>query len=425
MKISNYVSLLVDPKSRSCLCGAALICVALLIGSAFTARNYKDVGFPSRCGKTFQLRLFELTEEKREGYVESYKATICWVIWEERNNRIFLEKSRTMEEKFSRWGAVDTQKNRPSHACKNQCQPYGSEALPKGILSTTADLEMRPLWGTPMKMANVKPSMNLLAISVGIKQKEVVNQMVKKFLSSNFVIMLFHYDGVVDEWRDLEWSDRAVHVSAINQTKWWFAKRFLHPDIVAGYDYIFVWDEDIGVENFHPGRYLSIIKDEGLEISQPALDPTKSEVHHQITVRGRKSKVHRRIYKLKGKGKRCDNNSTAPPCIGWVEMMAPVFSRAAWRCTWYMIQNDLIHAWGLDMQLGYCAQGDRTKNVGVVDSEYIVHLGLPTLGVVDENKVRRQSYTELEIFRSRWEKAVEGDKCWIDPYKKPAKQSSR
>ena len=37
-------------------------------------------------------------------------------------------------------------------------------------------------------------------------------------------------------------------------------------------------------------------------------------------------------------------------------MMAPVFSRAAWRCVWYMIQNDLIHDWGLDMQLGYCAQ---------------------------------------------------------------------
>ena len=30
----------------------------------------------------------------------------------------------------------------------------------------------------------------------------------------------------------------------------WYAKRFLHPDIVAPYDYIFIWDEDLGVENF-------------------------------------------------------------------------------------------------------------------------------------------------------------------------------
>lgn len=35
----------------------------------------------------------------------------------------------------------------------------------------------------------------------------------------------------------------------------WFAKRFLHPDIVAEYDYIFLWDEDLGVEYFHPDKY--------------------------------------------------------------------------------------------------------------------------------------------------------------------------
>lgn len=32
--------------------------------------------------------------------------------------------------------------------------------------------------------------------------------------------------------------------------KRWYAKRFLHPDIVASYDYIFIWDEDLGVEHF-------------------------------------------------------------------------------------------------------------------------------------------------------------------------------
>lgn len=35
----------------------------------------------------------------------------------------------------------------------------------------------------------------------------------------------------------------------------WFAKRFLHPDIVAEYSYIFLWDEDLGVDNFNPKRY--------------------------------------------------------------------------------------------------------------------------------------------------------------------------
>ncbi|KAF9608692.1 hypothetical protein IFM89_010824 [Coptis chinensis] len=95
---------------------------------------------------------------------------------------------------------------------------------------------------------NAKRFMNLFAIAVGIKQKKNVNKMVKKFPSSDFVIMVFHYDGVVDEWNDLEWNHRAIHISAINQTKWWFAKLFLHPDMVAEYNYVFIWDEDILVD---------------------------------------------------------------------------------------------------------------------------------------------------------------------------------
>ncbi|KAL2330192.1 hypothetical protein Fmac_017773 [Flemingia macrophylla] len=328
-----------------------------------------------------------------------------------------------------RWGM--NIKKLESDSCKNQCRTGGSHALPEGIISNTSNLQMRPLWDLPVtKTTDNKEnaSTNLFAVAVGIKQKNLVNKMVKKFLANNFVVMLFHYDSIVDEWNEFEWSStKVIHVSVANQSKWWFAKRFLHPDIVADYDYIFLWDEDLGVENFHPDRYVSIIKSEGLEISQPALDTEKSEVHHQITARGRRSNVHRRIYKSGGSGKGCDASSTAPPCTGWVEMMAPVFSRAAWRCVWYMIQNDLIHAWGLDMQLGYCAQGDRTKNVGVVDAEYIVHYGHPTLGGLDVHEassrakdhrvdVRRMSFRELQVFRKRWQKAVEDDECWVDPF---------
>jgi Protein of unknown function (DUF707) len=35
----------------------------------------------------------------------------------------------------------------------------------------------------------------------------------------------------------------------------WYAKRFLHPDIVAAYEYIFIWDEDLGVEHFNAEEY--------------------------------------------------------------------------------------------------------------------------------------------------------------------------
>lgn len=34
----------------------------------------------------------------------------------------------------------------------------------------------------------------------------------------------------------------------------WYAKRFLHPDVVSAYEYIFIWDEDLGVEHFNADR---------------------------------------------------------------------------------------------------------------------------------------------------------------------------
>ncbi|KAL2470791.1 Protein of unknown function (DUF707) [Abeliophyllum distichum] len=340
-----------------------------------------------------------------------------------------------------------------SKMCENQCRPEGSVTLPRGIVSITTDLDMRPLWGHPKKKS--RSPMNLLAIAVGIKQKQNVNEMVKKFPLTNFAIMVFHYDGNVDGWKELEWSNYAIHVSAINQTKWWFAKRFLHPDVVVQYAYIFLWDEDLGVKNFNVGRYISIIKKERLQISQPAIDPEKSEVHYKFTARELNSKVHRRTINLRGPGRRCYEDSTGPPCTGFVELMAPVFSRESWRCAWHMIQNDLVHAWGLDFQLGYCAQGNRTANIGIVDSEYVVHFGLPTLGgsVSDKansedkgqsslnkaspdqgqkvpserdqsdgrNAVRKESYIELENFKNRWKKAVREDECWVDPFQQPVK----
>ncbi|KAK4364149.1 hypothetical protein RND71_015507 [Anisodus tanguticus] len=317
-------------------------------------------------------------------------------------------------------------------------------SLPRGIIQERSDLELKPLWSTSSSKskASVSSSRNLLAMAVGIKQKSNVDALVQKFLSENFTIVLFHYDGHVDGWWDLEWSKEATHIVANNQTKWWFAKRFLHPSVVSIYDYIFLWDEDLGVKNFKPGRYLKIVKSEGLEISQPALDRNSTDIHHRITIRSKRKRFHRRVYDSRGSTK-CSDESEGPPCSGFVEGMAPVFSRSAWHCAWHLIQNDLVHGWGMDMKLGYCAQGDRTKKVGVVDSEYIVHQGIQTLGgpslkkrsnleqspkkhVVDvRSEIRRQSMYELQIFKDRWERAVEEDKNWVDPVEAISRRRKR
>jgi len=100
-----------------------------------------------------------------------------------------------------------------------------------------------------------------------------------------------------------------------------------------------------------PFRYLNIVKSEGLEISQPGLDSKLSEIHHRITVRKKSGSFHRRVSRA---NKECSREG--PPCSGWVEGMAPVFSKSAWQCVWHLIQNDLIHGWGIDYKFGYCAQ---------------------------------------------------------------------
>ncbi|CAI9279731.1 unnamed protein product [Lactuca saligna] len=309
------------------------------------------------------------------------------------------------------------------------------KGLPRGIIEAKSDLELKPLWSTSNSKseANISTTHNLLAIPVGLKQKRNVNTIVQKFLEENFTIVLFHYDGMLDGWQDLEWSNNAIHVVAQNQTKWWFAKRFLHPAAVSIYDYIFLWDEDLGVQHFNPRRYLDIVRTEGFEISQPALDPNSTGIHHRITVRKRTSKFHRRVYDSRGSVK-CSDASNGPPCSGFVEGMAPVFSRAAWHCAWHLIQNDLVHGWGMDIKLGYCAQGDRSKKVGIVDREYVVHQGIQSLGGPSAKKtpydsdltkrhtvdmraeIRRQSTMELKTFKQRWEKAAKDDTNWVDPF---------
>lgn len=101
----------------------------------------------------------------------------------------------------------------------------------------------------------------------------------------------------------------------------WYAKRFLHPDIVAPYDYIFIWDEDLGVKNFDPeewvdqlislciinmfkqsyspksmacvtDRYIKLVKKHDLDISQPGLSPD-SGMTWQMTRKREETEVHK------------------------------------------------------------------------------------------------------------------------------------
>ncbi|MBA0700235.1 hypothetical protein Goari_001800, partial [Gossypium aridum] len=167
--------------------------------------------------------------------------------------------------------------------------PRGSKLLPPRINVPESDLHLRRLYGLPPLDLKRKPKY-LAAFSVGIHQMNNIDACVKKF-SEDFQIVLFHYDGKTTEWDQFEWSKKVIHVTASKQTKWWYAKRFLHPDVVAAYEYIFIWDEDLGVEHFNADRYIELVKKHGLEISQPGLGPNDI-VTWEMTRRREDQEVH-------------------------------------------------------------------------------------------------------------------------------------
>ncbi|KEH22115.1 uncharacterized protein [Medicago truncatula] len=280
--------------------------------------------------------------------------------------------------------------------------PRGAERLPPRIVESQSDLYLRRLWGQPHQDLTIRPKY-LVTFTVGYDQSDNIDAAVRKF-SENFTIVLFHYDGRVSEWDKFEWSKKAIHISARKQSKWWYAKRFLHPDIVAPYDYIFIWDEDLGMEHFDAEEYLKIVSKHGLEISQPGLDPSSSSFTWQMTRKKDGSEVHKDAEEKNG----WCSNPPVPPCAAFVEIMAPVFSRDSWRCVWHMIQNDLVHGWGIDFALRKCVEPAHEK-IGVVDAQWVVHQSVPSLGNQGQAEggkapwegVRERCQKEWSMFKER------------------------
>ncbi|XP_010501366.1 PREDICTED: uncharacterized protein LOC104778611, partial [Camelina sativa] len=266
----------------------------------------------------------------------------------------------------------------------------------------------------PLQDLKKKPKY-LVTFTVGFEQRNNINAAVKKF-SEDFQILLFHYDGRTTEWDQFEWSKKAIHISAKKQTKWWYAKRFLHPDVVSAYEYILIWDEDLGVEHFNADRYIELVKKHGLEISQPGLEPNNGLTWEMTKRRGDRD-VHK---ETKEKPGWCSRKHL-PPCAAFVEIMAPVFSREAWRCVWHMIQNDLVHGWGLDFALRRCVEPAHEK-IGVVDSQWIIHQVIPSLGSQGESEkgkspwqgVRERCRNEWTMFQDR---VAEADKAYMEQHK--------
>ncbi|GAB4848061.1 hypothetical protein Ancab_002723 [Ancistrocladus abbreviatus] len=352
----------------------------LFLGTAFPTVSLTKINFPA---SLFPSIDFTYIEDKYSGL----------------STQALLNAWSTL--KGRRAGYPRTQESSNDTKIWIPTNPRGAERLPPAIIASASDFYLRRLWGQPNEDLTSKPKY-LVTFTVGYDQKDNIDACVKKF-SENFTIMLFHYDGRTSEWDEFEWSKRAIHVSVRKQTKWWYAKRFLHPNIVAPYDYIFIWDEDLGVEHFDAEKYLELVRKHGLEISQPGLEPNRG-LTWQMTKRRGDSEFHKVTEERPG----WCSDPLLPPCAAFIEIMAPVFSRNAWRCVWHMIQNDLVHGWGLDFALRKCVEPAHEK-IGVIDSQWIVHQTVPSLGNQGQAEngkapwegVRERCRKEWMIFQDR------------------------
>jgi len=158
----------------------------------------------------------------------------------------------------------------------------------------------------------------------------------------------------------------------------------------------------LAADFFDADEYVRLAAKHGLRISQPGLDITRGKKTYDVTTRRNGSEVHRNT--VGGPGNCSDVHQR--PCSGFVEVMAPVFSRDAWACAWHMIQNDLIHGWGLDLNFWRCVD-DPEQQMGVVDAQYVAHRAVPTLGRQGNpetgggGKVRARAWREFADFKAR------------------------
>jgi len=72
-------------------------------------------------------------------------------------------------------------------------------------------------------------------------------------------------------------------------------------------------------------------------------------------------------------------------------LQVPVFTRAAWRCVWSLLPNDLVHAFGVDLAWHVCAGEAGLAAIAIVDEQSVDHLGVPSLGGQGPNTTHGQA----------------------------------
>ena len=95
---------------------------------------------------------------------------------------------------------------------------------------------------------------SLVATFSGAKSMLETDELIRKFNTPRYKIILFVYDK--SEWTSYPWIDDIIFVRITRTMKWWFVKHFLHPEFVQAYEYVLLIDEDCNTKNLNPDLML-------------------------------------------------------------------------------------------------------------------------------------------------------------------------
>jgi hypothetical protein len=211
-----------------------------------------------------------------------------------------------------------------------------------------------------LKMLYVSP--------VGSGARELLPDVLAPFLAARADCLLLQYDE-----SELTVPDnvRVIHDAGY---KFPLALRHLHPDAVADYDFIFFWDDDLGVRDFNPEKFAQIMLVNRLDMAQPAI-VSPHGLSHSIT-------EHRPC----PPPWRSPDGRSVHPVVGrltnFVEIMAPVFTREAWREFYDYLDPENRSGWGYD----YIPLGRK----GIVDAMPVVHTrAVQSINAASEAEIRR------------------------------------
>lgn len=130
------------------------------------------------------------------------------------------------------------------------------QTVPPQLAASDADLHPRRIYGDPKQDAPRTQSC-IFAVASGAMHAEQVNRTISRLPLHDFQPVLFVYDGRPEVFSHFHWSPYAIIIAVKGQSKWWFARRFLHPEVVRPYEYVMVWDEDIELPpGFDPNGYV-------------------------------------------------------------------------------------------------------------------------------------------------------------------------